>query len=71
MTNVAQTIHANVVTEGIEVDSDEYYNEINSRLRKYFPASFADKLNNSQNKSKGNPSKPLLRLVDNKRDAEL
>ena len=44
MTNAAQTIHANVVTEGIEVDSDEYYNEINSRLRKYFPASFADEV---------------------------
>ena len=43
MTNAAQTIHANVVTEGIEVDSDEYYNEINSRLRKYFPSSFEEK----------------------------
>jgi len=41
MTNAAQTIHANVITEGIEVDSDEYYNEINARLRKYFPGQFA------------------------------
>ena len=42
MTNAAQTIHANVITEGIEVDSDEYYNEINARLKRYFPTSFAD-----------------------------
>jgi hypothetical protein len=44
MTNAAITIHNNISQEGIEVDSDEYYNEVNSRLRKYFPDSFdADK----------------------------
>ena len=41
MTNAAETIHANVITEGIEVDSNEYYNEINARLKKYFPSQFA------------------------------
>ena len=40
MTNAAITIHNNISQEGIEVDSDEYYNEVNSRLRKYFPDSF-------------------------------
>ena len=40
MTNAAITIHNNISQEGIEVDSDEYYNEVNSRLRKYFPESF-------------------------------
>ena len=40
MTNAAITIHNNITQEGIEVDSDEYYNEVNSRLRKYFPESF-------------------------------
>jgi len=42
MTNAAITIHNNISQEGIEVDSDEYYNEVNSRLRKYFPESFDD-----------------------------
>ena len=40
MTNAAITIHNNISQEGIEVDSDEYYNEVISRLRKYFPDSF-------------------------------
>ena len=42
MTNAAITIHNNISQEGIEVDSDEYYNEVDSRLRKYFPDSFDD-----------------------------
>jgi len=41
MTNAAITIHNNLAAEGLEVDSDEYYNEVNARLRKYFPANFA------------------------------
>ena len=41
MTNAAITIHNNLAAEGLEVDSDEYYNEVNARLRKYFPSSFA------------------------------
>ena len=40
MTNAAITIHNNIAQEGIEVDSEEYYNEVNSRLRKYFPDAF-------------------------------
>ena len=40
MTNAAITIHNNISQEGIEVDSDEYYNEVNSRLKGYFPESF-------------------------------
>ena len=40
MTNAAITIHNNIAQEGIAMDSDEYYNEVNSRLRKYFPGSF-------------------------------
>ena len=36
MTNHAITIHNNIAQEGIEVDSDEYYNEVDSRLRSIF-----------------------------------
>lgn len=42
MTNAAITIHNNIAKEGIAVDSEEYYNEVNSRLRKYFPENFDD-----------------------------
>jgi hypothetical protein len=42
MTNAAITIHNNIAQEGIAVDSEEYYNEVNSRLRKYFPENFDD-----------------------------
>jgi hypothetical protein len=40
MTDAAVSIHQQVVQEGIEVDSDEYYNEVNSRIGKYFPDAF-------------------------------
>tara|TARA_R100001163_G_C5064888_1_gene202641 strand:- start:1737 stop:2759 length:1023 start_codon:yes stop_codon:yes gene_type:complete len=40
MTDAATTIHHNVVTEGIEPDSDQYYNEVNTRLKSYFPSKF-------------------------------
>tara|TARA_R100000742_G_C4278148_1_gene100671 strand:+ start:1955 stop:3037 length:1083 start_codon:yes stop_codon:yes gene_type:complete len=40
MTNAAITIHNNISQEGIAVDSDEYYNEVNARLKRYFPESF-------------------------------
>ena len=36
MTSAAEQIHKNVIMEGIEVDSDEYYNEIDTRLKGYF-----------------------------------
>ena len=55
MTNAAITIHNNISQEGIEVDSDAYYNEVNSRLRKYFPDSFDD--------TKDEPKKEALKPV--------
>ena len=55
MTNAAITIHNNISQEGIEVDSDEYYNEVNSRLRKYFPDSF----DNTTDEPKKETPKPV------------
>tara|TARA_R110001599_G_scaffold75242_1_gene206768 strand:+ start:34 stop:1089 length:1056 start_codon:yes stop_codon:yes gene_type:complete len=43
MTNAAITIHNNLAQEGLELDSDEYYTEVNTRLGKYFPNSFGAK----------------------------
>jgi len=71
MTNAAITIHNNLAAEGLEVDSDEYYNEVNARLRKYFPSSFASRKRRAKKMSKRNPSKLLLLLVVNNKDAEL
>ena len=50
MTNAAITIHNNIAQEGIEVDSDEYYNEVDSRLRKYFPENFESAGNDDEPK---------------------
>ena len=52
MTNAAITIHNNLAAEGLEVDSDEYYNEVNARLRKYFPSSFASENDEPKNEQK-------------------
>ena len=40
LTGAAMAIHEELVGQGIETESDEYYNEVDSRLRKYFPDSF-------------------------------
>src|SRR6056300_1212404 len=55
MTNAAITIHNNISQEGIEVDSDEYYNEVNSRLKRYFPESF----DQTDDESKKETPKPV------------
>lgn len=55
MTNAAITIHNNISQEGIEVDSDEYYNEVNSRLKRYFPESFG----NTNDEPKKETPKPV------------
>ena len=55
MTNAAITIHNNISQEGIEVDSDEYYNEVNSRLKRYFPESF----DNTNDEPKKETPKPV------------
>jgi len=41
MTNAAMSLHEDLVMQGIESDSDEYYNNINKRIREYFPHKFA------------------------------
>ena len=70
MTDAAVSIHQQVVQEGIEVDSDEYYNEVNSRIGKYFLMPLKIRLKKKL-RSNLNPSKQLLQLVVNNMDAEL
>ena len=41
MTNAAFTIHDDLVAMGIDVESDEYYNEVDKRMKENFPHKFA------------------------------
>jgi len=42
MTNAAMTVHEDLVGMGIDVESDEYYNEIDKRMKDNFPHRFAN-----------------------------
>ena len=42
MTYTAMSFHDDLVTEGFDASSDEYYNEIDRRIRKEFPQKFED-----------------------------
>ena len=40
MTQTAYQIHAELAKEGFDLESDEYYNEIDKRMRNEFPNDF-------------------------------
>ena len=66
MTNAAITIHNNISQEGIEVDSDQYYNEVNSRLKGYFPESFG----NTNDEPKKEAAKPVQTVASASRSQQ-
>ena len=41
MTSAAMGIHEDLLQEGIDAESDDYYNQINKRMKEYFPQKFA------------------------------
>jgi hypothetical protein len=41
MTGAAMAIDSQLRAQGIETDSDEYYNNVNKRMKEYFPQKFA------------------------------
>jgi len=41
MTNAAWTLHEDLVSRGVDVEDDNYYNEINRQMKDYFPGRFA------------------------------
>lgn len=65
MTSAAEKIHKNVILEGIEVDSDEYYNEIDTRLKKYFKP-----LNQTNDEPKVEQRKPVQTVASAGRKQE-
>jgi hypothetical protein len=42
MTNAAWTLHEDLVGRGVDVDDDEYYNEIDRQMKGYFPGRLED-----------------------------
>ena len=42
MTSAAMGIHEDLLQEGIDAESEEYYNQINKRMKEYFPQKFAE-----------------------------
>ena len=42
LTGAAMSIHEDLIQQGIDGESDEYYNQINKRMKDYFPQKFAD-----------------------------
>ena len=42
MTSAAYAIHEDLVTQGFDPESDEYYNEINKHMKDNFPHKFAN-----------------------------
>ena len=41
MTGAAMSIHEDLLGQGIDAETDEYYNQINKRMKEYFPQKFA------------------------------
>ena len=41
LTSAAMGIHEDLLQQGVATESDEYYNQINKRMREYFPHKFA------------------------------
>ena len=42
MTNAAWTLHEDMVSRGVDVEDDNYYNEINRQMKDYFPSRFKE-----------------------------
>ena len=53
MTNTAFQIHENLVGEGFDVDSEDYYNEIDKRIKEVYPQKF------SESETQEQPRKPV------------
>jgi len=55
MTSAAMGIHEDLIQQGIDAESDEYYNQINKRMKEYFPQKFAQKTTDEEVKPAKEP----------------
>ena len=53
LTSAAMGIHEDLLQEGIDAESDSYYNQINKRMKEYFPQKFAE--SSTEEKTKAAP----------------
>jgi len=53
LTSAAMGIHEDLLGEGIDAETDEYYNQINKRMKEYFPQKFAD--SSTEERTKATP----------------
>jgi len=51
LTGAAMSIHEDLLQQGIASDSDEYYNQINKRMKEYFPQKFAQSSTEEETKA--------------------
>jgi len=51
LTSAAMGIHEDLLQEGIDSESDGYYNQINKRMKEYFPQKFAESSNEERTKA--------------------
>ena len=40
MSGAAWNVHEDLVSRGVDVESEEYYNQIDTKMREYFPQKF-------------------------------
>ena len=53
LTSAAMGIHEDLLQEGIDSESDGYYNQINKRMKEYFPQKFAE--SSTEERAKATP----------------
>jgi len=53
LTSAAMGIHEDLLQEGIDAETDDYYNQINKRMKEYFPQKFAE--SSTEEKTKAAP----------------
>ena len=51
LTSAAMGIHEDLLQEGIDAETDAYYNQINKRMKEYFPQKFAESSNEEKTKA--------------------
>jgi len=61
MTSAAMGLHDELMGQGFDAESDAYYNEINKRMREYFPQKFADADENYVEKTE--PRRPVQNVA--------
>ena len=59
MTGAAMSIHQQLINQGVVSDTDEYYNNINKRMKEYFPQKFAQ--DTTENKTQA--SRPVQNVA--------